>query len=124
MKQSESGFTAVELLVTLFVAVAFIATAFQLYTAVVNDSGDARFRAKASNIAYAELRKWADDTTPGCTPVTDQVFAIAAGHGLDQPEGKVTIQCRADGLTRIQTVVSYGPAGNKKEVQHAIFAAK
>ena len=120
----EGGFTAVELLITLFIAVAFLGTAYQLYTAVIRDSAEARFRAKASNIAYAELRKWSDDTTPGCTARPEQAFTIAAGHGLDNPLGKVTIECRLDNLTYVKTSVAYGPTANRKEVQHAVYVSK
>lgn len=122
---SSDGFTAVELLITLFVAVAFIATAYQLYSAVLADSGEARFRAKASNIAYAELRRRSDDSVPGCTPLAETGFHIdKATSGLEEPEGKVLIECRANNLTYVKTRVIYGRASERKEVQHAIFVAK
>lgn len=124
MRRSQEGFTAVELLVTLFVAVAFIATAFQLYSAVVSDSGEARFRAKASNIAYAELRRWTDESITSCSPVTNQAFTIESGHGLDNPVGTVTVECRTNGLMYVKTVVAYGPTTSRKDVQHAMFTAK
>ena len=123
-RSTQQGFTAVELLITLFVAVAFIATAYQLYSAIVRDSGDARFRAKASNIAYAELRKKADDTTSGCVAESPASFPIPSGHGLDQPVGTITTTCRSADLAKIEAVVAYGPSTARKEVRHAIFVAK
>lgn len=123
--QNEDGFSAIELLVTLFIAVAFLGTAYQLYTVVIRDSADARFRARASNIAYAELRKRSDDSVQGCTAVPEQVFDVnAAASGLDKPVGKATIECRQDGLTFIKIAVSYGPANQRQEVQHAAFISK
>lgn len=122
---ASDGFSAVELLVTLFVAVAFLATAYQLYSAVLGDSGEVRFRAKASNIAYAELRRRSDDSTPGCAPLAETTFTIdKATSGLEDPEGKVLIECRANNLTYVKTRVIYGRATDRKEVQHAIFVAK
>ena len=122
--RNQQGFTAVELLVTLFVAVAFIATSYQLYSAIVRDSGDARFRAKASNIAYAELRKQADTSTSGCVAQPSTSFPIPTNHGLDQPSGTVTVTCRSADLAKVEVVVAYGPSYARKDVRHAIFVAK
>ena len=123
MTDSEAGFTAVELLITLFIAVIFLGAAYQLYTVVIGDSAEARFRARASNAAYAELRKRADITTPGCTPAAEQNFAVDSSVGLDNPQGKYVIECRQNGLTYVKTTVTYGPANQRKEVQHAMFVS-
>ncbi|MDN5819811.1 MAG: prepilin-type N-terminal cleavage/methylation domain-containing protein [bacterium] len=50
------GFTAVELLITLFVAALFITSGYQLYAITTADSADIRERSLASNIGYKFLR--------------------------------------------------------------------
>lgn len=50
------GFTAVELLITLFVAALFITSGYQLYAVATADSADIRERSLASNIGYKYLR--------------------------------------------------------------------
>lgn len=54
------GFTTVELLVTLFIAVAFLMSGYQLYSMIIRDGGEARARAKASNVAYDYLKREKD----------------------------------------------------------------
>ncbi len=56
---SQRGFSAVELLITLFIGFLFIMMGYQLYSTIIASSGESRQRATANNIAYAELRKYA-----------------------------------------------------------------
>lgn len=129
---SQQGFSAVELLITLFVAVAFIATGYQLYSTIVKDGGEARFRARASNLAYDNLRR-ASDTNPTCS-ATDIVSypTVPSGSGLDSPEIIQTISdpqgCNGstwkDRVMKVEITVKYGPTSNKQEVTHAVYVAK
>lgn len=124
MKHSyESGFSAVELLITLFVAVAFIATGYQLYSIIINDGGEARARAKASNIAYDNLRRYTPQATDPCTVFTPTPApSIPAGSGLSNATITVTISCpytTALNLTKVEVSVKYGSP--QKEVVHAIY---
>ena len=120
---AESGFSAVELLITLFVAVAFIATGYQLYTIIINDGGEARMRARASNIAYDNLRRYMSQATDLCTVFTPTPAAtIPANSGLSNASITVTPTCpygNSVSLTKIQVSVKYGSP--QKEVLHAIF---
>lgn len=52
----QSGFSAVELLITLFVAAAFIATGYQLYYAVIEASGETRSRALVHNSINSNIQ--------------------------------------------------------------------
>lgn len=61
----EQGFTAVELLVTIIVTAMFAVSFYQLFTVVNQSSTTARNRATASDIAYANLRRYASS---GVTP--------------------------------------------------------
>ncbi len=77
-KQIKSnGFTTVELLVTLFIAAAFLMTGYQLYDVIMKDGGDARAQARASNIAYDYLQRYKPNATNPCsalTPITNQTI--------------------------------------------------
>lgn len=129
---SQQGFSAVELLITLFVAVAFIATGYQLYSTIVKDGGEARFRARASNLAYENLRRVAD-TTPTCstTPAVTTP-ASPSNSGLDNPVITQTISapqgCSGatwqDRVMKIQITVTYGPQSNRQEATHAVYVSK
>lgn len=52
------GFSAVELLITLFVASAFLISGYQLYGVVIKDGGDARKQSIASNAAADYLLQY------------------------------------------------------------------
>ena len=72
-----NGFTVVELLVTLFIAAAFLMSGYQLYDVIMKDGGDARATARASNIAYDYLQRYKSNATSTCTgltPITNQTI--------------------------------------------------
>ena len=56
--RTAQGFTAVELLITLFVAVAFLVTSYTMSSLVVNDSGDTRAEIKAAGLAEEYLDRY------------------------------------------------------------------
>ena len=91
--ESQKGFTAVELLITLIIASMFLFAGYQLYTQVTRDGNDANTLAKVSNVAYEELRKRAASTTSaypnGCTivDVSETVYV------MDNVTYSVTTQC-------------------------------
>lgn len=121
----QSGFTAVELLVALFVAVVFLAAGHQLYNAIIQDSGETRQRAKANNIAYNTLRWYADSAPGACTPSTEinNVLVTPDPEGLTNVRRTVTYDCpqpSMPGLTRVVVRVTYG--ANEQEVVHAMYA--
>lgn len=122
---NESGFSAVELLVTLFIAVAFLATGYQLYSVIIESGGSARTQAKASNIAYAALRKYAPQAVSPCVP-SNPPSPIPAGSGLPTPNSmSVNITCPpgtgTTTISKVQVTVSYGSPS--EQVVHAIFVA-
>lgn len=119
----QSGFSAVELLITLFVGAAFIATGYQLYSVIIQSSGDARFRAKASNIAYENLRRYSPQATNPCSAVTPTPTpTVDAASGLSNPVMTVTISCpygTSSGTSKVQVSLTYGSP--QQEVAHAIY---
>jgi prepilin-type N-terminal cleavage/methylation domain-containing protein len=70
----EKGFTAVELLITLFIAAIFLFAGYQLYIQVLKDGADASKTALMSNAVYERLRKEiatvTDNNPAGCTTST------------------------------------------------------
>jgi prepilin-type N-terminal cleavage/methylation domain-containing protein len=70
MKRSLKGFSLVELLVTLVIATTFLVGAYQLFSAVMRDGGDARKESRASNAAYDYLRRYTSGLSGTCTSPT------------------------------------------------------
>ena len=119
----QAGFSAVELLVTLFIAVAFIATGYQLYSVVIQDGGNELQQAQATNIAYDNLRRYSSEATNPCSTVTPSPTpSIPSGTSLTNPSITVTITCpygTSLNLTMITVTVNYGIP--QKQVVHALF---
>lgn len=117
------GFSAVELLITLFIATAFVATGYQLYSVVIRDSENAREQAKASNIAYNALRQYSSQATNPCTAITPTPTpTVPSGSNLPNPSISVTITCpygTSTGISKITATVSYG--NPQIGVVHALF---
>ena len=123
MRRSERGFSAIELLITLFVGVAFVATGYQLYSVIIQNSGDARFRSKASNIAYDMLRKYSAQATNPCTSVAPSPApTVPTSSGLSNATATVTISCPfggTSGTSKVKVVLTYGTP--QQEVVHAMY---
>lgn len=121
----ETGFTAVELLITLFIAVAFIGTAYQLYSIIIDDGGTARARTQASNIAYTALRRYAPQATNPCSVITAAPTpTIPSDSTLSAASISVTFSCPyglAAATTKVQVSVKYGSP--QEEVVHALYVA-
>ena len=126
-KQAQSGFSAVELLITLFVAAVFLVAGHQLYSTIIRDSGASRQKARASNIAYDYLRRQAASAPTTCAPSTpvDNVKITPDPEGLVNVFVTVSYSCpqgSLSGLTKVQSTVRYGTDGG--EVSHAVFTSK
>lgn len=105
-----AGFSAVELLITLFVAAAFLVAGYQLFNAVISDGGDTRSESRASNIAYEYLRTFSDSATNPCSNLTPLVSASVTADGLSNATVSVTITCASSDtntLSRVQADVTY-----------------
>lgn len=125
----QSGFSAVELLVTLFIAAAFLLAGYQLYTAIIRDSGANRQRARASNVAYDYLRQYAANAPSTCpaspqTVISNQAVTPAP-DGLTNVRATVTYECAQSGLPNlieVTTVIAYGSGSDT--VTHVIYTSK
>ncbi len=122
MINRQSGFSAVELLITLFIATAFIGTAYQLYSIIIKDGGEARQQAKASNIAYDNLRRYAPQATNPCSVFTPTPTPTIPTGSLSSATITVAASCpygASVSVTKVQVTVTYG--NPQKEVVHALY---
>lgn len=111
IKNQQKGFTAVELLITLFVASFFLIAGYQLFGVIINDSGDARAKAKASNVAYDYLRRYANSATSPCVAATPLSNSSITVESLQNVTVTVTITCPqvdAPSLSKVTTSLTYG----------------
>ena len=110
-RSEESGFTAVELLITLFVAAAFLIAAYGLFNLVIKDGGATRGESRAANIAYDYMRQYAaSSTTIPCTQSTPLTDAPLTVDGLSNVSIDVTISCLSDAtssLSKVDVAVTY-----------------
>lgn len=124
-RRAQQGFTAVELLVTLFVASAFLIAGFQLYSVVIKDGGEARAQSRASNVAYQYMRQYSDSATNPCSNTSPVINTPITVEGLANTTATVTITCAqpdTDTLSKISVVISYGnPA---KTLNYATYVDK
>lgn len=108
MKQS--GFTTVELLVTLFIAAIFLTSGYQLYSIITKDSGKTRAQANASNVAYDYLQRYKPTATNPCaaqTPLSNQPISVT---NLSNVTVTVAITCPysfATSVSKILVTVKY-----------------
>lgn len=131
-KSSNSqGFTAVELLITLFVAALFLAAGYTLYDAIVSRSSEARQAAQADNIAYDYLRRYEATVGTPCassTPVNREALTGDQAQGLARPLVTVAITCpygsTINRLSKVTVTVEYGDGGDPRSVQHEVLASE
>lgn len=109
-QRQEGGFTAVELLVTLFVAAAFLIASYQLFSLVIRDGGQARSESRAGNVAYDYLRRYTSSATIPCTtqdPLNNSPVTIT---GLVDARATISITCpisTAPALSKVTATINY-----------------
>ncbi len=121
----EQGFTAVELIVALVVGVLLLGSAYQLYTTVVTDAGDAQRQSQASNIAYALLRQYQDSASFVSDPCSSNSATptVPASANLPGATATVVTTCpvaNAD-LNLLTVTIEYNNANSKEQVSRAII---
>lgn len=126
MPKTESGFTVIELLISIVVGLLFIISANQLYGAVIEDTGTARERAIASNLAYLNLKSYTSFASNPCTSYTPSPQpTIPSDSGLSSATAEVTITCpyssqpSAQNISKINSIIRYG--NPQKVVTHATY---
>lgn len=119
----QSGFTAVELLITLFVAAAFLIAGYQLFSLVIKDGGQTRAESRAANVAYDYMRRYAATSTSvpcvASTPVNNVAINV---DGLSAVTIKVTVSCPTstlDGVSKVEALISFNIPS--QTLQYATF---
>ena len=119
---TQQGFSAVELLITLFIGFLFVTMGYQLYSVSAQVSGDVREQSKASDIAYSTLRSLEANPTslacPGGT-VTDSTI-----DGSKAVMTRIT-SCPIAAMQSLKLVtvrVKYNVS--QKEVSHGMYIYK
>lgn len=112
-RSSQHGFTAVELLITLFVAAAFLIAGYQLFNVVIKDGGETRAESKAANIAYDYMRQYSNSASNPCVASTPLTGSSVSIPGLANAKISIVISCPqadAPSVSKIEAFVVYGSA--------------
>lgn len=124
-RRLNDGFTAVELLITLFVAAAFIIAGYQLFNVVIKDGGETRAESRAANIAYDYLRRYSDSATNPCvpsSPITNQTVTV---DELVNVRITVAITCpqpQTTSLSKVDATITYNTPSST--VHYATYVDK
>lgn len=125
ISHNQSGFTAAELLITLFVAAAFLVSGYQLYNVIIKDSGQTRAESRASNVAYDYMRRYSSSATVPCTETTPLNNSTISVAGLSASSVTVAITCPYSSTTSISKVdISVKYNNPQKVVKYATYIKK
>jgi prepilin-type N-terminal cleavage/methylation domain-containing protein len=118
------GFTAVELLVTLFIAAAFLISGYQLYGLIIRDGGETRAQSHASNLVYDYMQRYKPNITNPCTapvPIVDHPSVA----NLSNVTVTVNITCpygTTSPVSKILVILQYGDP--QQAISDAIYATQ
>ncbi|NTW62164.1 prepilin-type N-terminal cleavage/methylation domain-containing protein [Candidatus Saccharibacteria bacterium] len=107
----QSGFSAVELLITLFVAAAFLMAGYQLYSMVVKDGGEARKQSIAYGKTRETLQSFKVSPPNPCSVAALQAETPTTVTGLSNVTIAVDRYCpfgTSSQISRIQVTLKYG----------------
>ena len=117
------GFTAVELLITLFIAAAFLLSGLQLYAVIIKGSGEIHAQVSASNVVYDYLQRYKPSTANPCTvqaPLTNQTITV---YGLSNVTVSVAISCPYGSSSVSKVLVTLRYNNPQQTVSNATYAA-
>jgi prepilin-type N-terminal cleavage/methylation domain-containing protein len=123
-QQNQDGFTVVELLITLFVAAAFLVSGYQLYNLIIKDSGQARADSRASSIAYDYMRRYSATVVSPCVASTPLNDASVNAGGLTNVLVTVAITCpytATTTLSKVDVTVKYNTP--QQVLEYATYVA-
>lgn len=130
-RAAEQGFTVVELMITLFIAAAFIFTGYRLYGMVMQRTNEARHLSEASNIAYKELRRhstYDNSVSSNCAvPTKLPTSSLSAlPPSLPAPAHIEVVRCQfalgSRRMMKIDATVTYG--NPQRKVVHATIVSQ
>ncbi len=124
LHKPQAGFSAVELLITLFVAAAFLVAGYQLFNAIITAGGNTRAESRAGNVAYEYLRRVSDSAsvTNPCTPSSPYASTSIAVEDLSDVTVTVLVDCPSDdtpALSRVTSMVTYNKPA--QTIQHVTY---
>lgn len=130
MNTQQSGFTVVELLVTIIVAALFVGIFYNMFVILVGVNASARNISQSSDLAYSNMRRYptAASTALSCSGSSTNLLNVT-GVDSSYPElGTITETVTASypyGCTavydviKLVSVVTYG--SNSKKVSYATY---
>lgn len=133
-RKLQEGFSAVELLLTLFIGSLFIIAGNQLYIYVISSGEEANQRARASNIGYQYMQTKAPTVSNPCvasSPAAGITYSNVPVEGLTNVNITVSVSCPYAGvssvnpdqnplrsISKITSLTKYG--SDQVEVLHAV----
>lgn len=128
MKYSaRTGFTTVELMITLFIGALFVGAFSQLYNVSIQSTAEATNYSKASSAGYELLRRQSESVSSTCVAsTTTPALTDIDTSGLPIPvSAKIVVDCpylsTTPSISRITVTISYGSGTDKMEVVHAML---
>ena len=122
--KNQQGFSAVELLITLFIGALFLMAGYQLYSFTFRASTEAHQAAVASNASYAYLRQYAAQAPDDCQappPGLPNGQSVTV-EGLNNPRLTIVISCpHYEGVSLVRATITYDSPVGEKEVSHAVY---
>lgn len=130
----QSGFSAVELLITLFIASIFLFAGYQLYTQVLKDGSDAGKTAQISNLTYERMRAKAAEVTEsasaGCAAVNETTSnETITVSGFSSVSYNIAVDCpysntgALSDLFYVRVTTTYNDGISVKVLSHATYAS-
>jgi Tfp pilus assembly protein PilE len=124
LHNDSTGFTTIELLVTLFIGTLLVAGGYQLYGVVMKHAQLSQLQAAASNVSYEILRLKTSEMTTCSAGSENGTTLIPANSGLpSDARYTITTECLYSSSTaRISVAVFYTTDGTERSVTRALYA--
>ena len=123
---SQNGFTTIELLITLFIAAAFLMSGYQMYMLIIGNSAETRTQVKATNLAYDYLQRNKLNLPAYCTASSSTVTPSSTeSDGLVNATINIALSCPyplTPSVTKVAITVNYGSDNPQKEISEATYA--
>lgn len=131
-KNLENGFSAIELLVSLFVAAALVLGFYQLFNVIDRGNAIAKNNVTANNLALSNLSKIPNkpESMPSCGSVPSGGYIPTPDVTEDKTNGlpgsvsqKIRVFCtqRSD-VVKVISSVTYGPSSERITVKQVTYA--
>jgi hypothetical protein len=121
--KNSDGFSAVELLVTLFVAAIFLFSGYQVYLAIIKDGGEVRHQSMAGSTAYKYLQEYKEAGAPAAACTSQVLKNNEDVPDLDIADAKITIErsCPVSSNSAIYKILVTINYDGDKSVQQSTY---